>query len=194
MKRSTPLFATLIVLLLLLAACGETPTPEPPTPKPPTATTIPATDTPVAAVETPTPAPADAANIVERVATMDDLSTLSQAIVNADLVDKLSSDGPYTLFAPTNAAFETLDSEVADDADLLFDLLLYHVIDGELTAADAAALETATSLLGDELDFSMEGDTLLVNGASIVTDDIIASNGIIHVIDTALIPPTLGTE
>ncbi len=193
MKRSTPIFAALVVLLLLLAACRETPTPEPPTPNPPTATTIPVTDTPVAEVETPTPtpAPADAANIVERVATMDNLSTLSQAIVEADLVEKLSSDGPYTLFAPTNAAFDALDSQVAEDADLLFDLLLYHVVEGALTAGEIAEMGTATSLLGDELTFSTEGEALTINGTGVISAEIETPNGVIHVIDSALIPPTL---
>ncbi len=194
MKRSTPFFATLVGLLLLLAACRETPTPAPPTLVPPTATAVPVTDTPVAATETPTPAPADAATIVERVATMDDLSTLSQAIVEADLVDKLSSEGPYTLFAPTNAAFDGLDSEITDDADLLFDLLLYHVVEGALTAEDIADMETATSLLGDDLTFSMEGETLTINGVGVVSAEIETPNGVIHVIDSALIPPTLGMD
>ena len=194
MKRSTPISITLVVLLLLLAACGETPTPKPPTPEPPTATAIPATDTPVAAADTPTPAPEDAANVVESVASMDELSSLYQAIVDADLVDKLSSDGPYTLFAPTNTALAGLDAEITEDPDLLFDLLLYHVVEGELTVVDAAAMETATSLLGDELVFSMEGESLLVNGVVVTKRDIETLNGVIHVIDTALVPPTLGTD
>ncbi len=144
MKRFAPFVAVLFTLLVLVA-CGETSTPLPPTPLPPTVTPVPATDTPVAPQETPmseTPAPADITNIVETIAAMDDLSALSQAIVDADLVDKLSSEGPYTLFAPTNAALEALPSDISNDPDLLFDLLLYHVVNEQISADDAAAMET----------------------------------------------------
>lgn len=186
MKRFAPFVAVLFTLLLLVA-CGETPTPQPPTPLPPT----------VAPTVTPmpeTPEPANVTNIVETIAAMGDLSTLSQAIVDADLIDKLSSDGPYTLFAPTNAALAALPSEIAGDPDLLFDLLLYHIVDGEITAADAATTGTATSLLGDELTFSSQGDSLMVNDVPVIEADIETTNGVIHVIDSALVPPTLGAD
>ena len=141
-----------------------------------------------------TPSSEEVTNIVETLAAMDDFSALSQAIVEADLVEKLSSAGPYTLFAPTDAAFAALDPDISGDPDLLFDLLLYHVVDEQITADDAAAMEMATSLLGDELQFSTEGDNLLVNGVVVVEADMETTNGVIHVIDTALIPPTLGSE
>ena len=200
MRRFAPFVAVLFTLLVLVA-CGETPTPQPPTPLPPTVTSAvtpaPATDTPVAPQETPmpeTPGPADVTDIVETVAATDDLSSLSQAIIDADLVDKLSSDGPYTLFAPTNAALEALPSDISDDPDLLFDLLLYHAVNELINADAAATMGTAISLLGDELQFSTESGSLLINGVPIVNADIEATNGVIHLIDTALIPPTLGTD
>lgn len=126
----------------------------------------------------------------------DTFSTLVTAVQEAKLVDTLKSDGPFTVFAPTNTAFDalpngTLATLLADPEGELKDILLYHVLDGEYSAAsitDGLALKTVQ---GDEITFSIkDGGIVHVNDAKVVTADVDASNGIIHIIDKVLIPPT----
>lgn len=181
------------ILLLVLAACAQTPTPQPPTETP-----APATDTPAA--ETPTPetppaeTPAPTGDVVAMLAAMDQFGALSQALEDADLVEKLKSDGPYTLLAPTDAAFAEVEGELLDDPDLLLDILLYHVVEGTLPMAEAVAQGVATSLLGDELTFAADGQAMTVNEVVVVTADVAADNGVVHVVETVLMPPSLGAE
>ena len=161
-------------------------------------------DAPAVSVETPMEA---AKTIVTIAAGTDDLSTLVAAVTAADLVDTLNSDGPFTVFAPTNSAFDKLpDGTVANllepaQKDALTGVLTYHVVSGEVMAADLVAAITAE----DDGVFditTVNGATLsasIVDGAPILTDaagntsaitatDIDASNGVVHLIDTVVMP------
>ena len=133
-------------------------------------------------------------NIVETASANEDFSTLVAAIEAADLAEALSADGPFTVFAPTNAAFDKLPEGTLDDLldnpDQLAEILTYHVVSGEVPASSVVTLEGATTLNGADVEIRVEGDTVFVNDARVVTTDIRTSNGIIHVIDTVLLPPT----
>ncbi|MDX1664926.1 MAG: fasciclin domain-containing protein, partial [Candidatus Promineifilaceae bacterium] len=121
--------------------------------------------------------------------------TLLAAAEAAGLVETLQGEGPFTVFAPRDAAFEalpegTLDALLADPA-ALEQVLLYHVVPGEVPAADVVDLESATTALGEEVEINVDGDTVMVNDATVVATDIEAGNGVIHVIDSVLIPPSM---
>ena len=87
-------------------------------------------------------------NIIASLTTREDLSTFMAALEAQELVEKFSSDGPYTLFAPTNAAFEAPAADVLEDDLVLYDTLLYHAIAGELSLEELASLESLTTMLG----------------------------------------------
>ena len=119
----------------------------------------------------------------------EDLSTLVAAIEAAGLGETLAGEGPFTVFAPNNAAFEAIAAEdlealLADTAGLT-DVLLLHVVGGELMAADLGG-EAPVSALGDTLEVVVDGDSVTINGASVVEADIAASNGVVHIIDSVL--------
>ncbi len=128
-------------------------------------------------------------SIVEIAVATPDLSTLVGALQAADLVDALSGDGPFTVFAPTNAAFDALDAIPSGDA--LKEVLLYHVAAGKFTAEDLISGQTVTTLQGDEVTIEVdEGGNVILNGdIKVMTADIEASNGIIHIIEGVLLPP-----
>ncbi len=183
-----------LFILLTLAGCGgrrPTPTPMPPTPAPPTATSAP-TATP-AATPTPepsaTPAPPPSFNVIDTAIAAGNFETFVRLVEQADLADKLKSAGPYTLFAPTDAAFEALPPAALADPDAVYDLLLYHVAPGSFTFDDLAALPTVESELGDPLEIGVDGAHMTINDASIVSADILATNGVLHAIDRVLAPP-----
>lgn len=128
-------------------------------------------------------------------ATAQDLSifsTLLTAVDAAGLTATLNGEGPFTLFAPTNDAFEALPDGVLDallaDTDLLAKVLKYHVISGELAASDVVSQSTLSTLLGDTLAVSVNGSSVKLNDVNITTTDVEASNGIIHVLDGVLVP------
>lgn len=129
----------------------------------------------------------------------EDLSTLVQAVTAADLVETLQGEGPFTVFAPTNAAFEalpdgTLDSLLEpENKDQLTEILTYHVVPGEYMAADLEDGQTLTTVQGDELTVAVNDGTVTVNGAEVATADVDASNGVVHVIDQVLTPPEGGS-
>ena len=122
------------------------------------------------------------------------LSTLVTAVVEADLVDTLNSDGPFTIFAPVNDAFSALPADQLDavlaDKDLLTSVLTFHVIAGDsLSSADLIAAGSATTVNGDELTFSADGDALSINGAaSTLCMDVPTANATVHIIDSVLLP------
>lgn len=124
--------------------------------------------------------------------------TLVTALEAAELVDTLASEGPFTVFAPTDQAFAALPEGTLDDllADVpaLTDVLLYHVVSGTVVATDVVTLEAATTLQGEEAPITVDGDTVKIGEATVIVTDLEASNGIIHVIDTVLMPPTAGEE
>jgi transforming growth factor-beta-induced protein len=121
-------------------------------------------------------------------------TTLVTALQEAGLVETLSGEGAFTVFAPTDEAFAalpggTLDSLLADPQGALTDVLLYHVVDGIYAAEDVVALEALTTLLGQDFTITVEDGAVLLNGTvRIIMTDIVASNGIIHVIDAVLVP------
>ena len=137
----------------------------------------------------------DPGTIVDIAAGNPDFSTLVTAVTEAGLAETLSGEGPFTVFAPTNAAFEalpegTLDSLLADPQGALADILKLHVVSGSVDAAAATAAAGGTvDTLGGPVSVELQGESLVVGGATVVTADIQASNGIIHVIDAVITEP-----
>ena len=138
---------------------------------------------------------APAQDIVDIAVSNEDFSTLVTAVTAAGLVDTLKGEGPYTVFAPTNEAFakvpvELLDALLADPSGALTQILLYHVVPGKVMAGDLSEGLTATTAQGEAVTFSLANGAM-VNDANIVATDIEASNGVIHVIDTVILPPSV---
>lgn len=123
-----------------------------------------------------------------------DLSTLVTAVSTAKLVDTLQGEGPFTVFAPTNAAFEKLGDEQVqsllepENRDQLTKVLTYHVVPGTLTAADLSDGQKLETVAGETLTVKVDGDTVMIGDASVVQPDVEASNGVVHVIDGVLTP------
>jgi uncharacterized surface protein with fasciclin (FAS1) repeats len=132
-------------------------------------------------------------DIVDNAVNSKDHTTLVAAVQAAGLVDTLKSAGPFTVFAPTNAAFAKLPAGTVEslllpeNKDKLTAILTYHVVPGAVKAADVAGLTQATTVNGKvaKIDTSMG---VKIGDANVVSTDILASNGVIHVIDTVLIP------
>ncbi len=133
-------------------------------------------------------------DIVDVAASNPDFSTLVAAVKAAGLVDALKGDGPITVFAPSNAAFEKLPAGTVENLlkpenkDQLVAVLTYHVVPGKVKASDVVNVDSATSLQGQDITVTVEGQTVMVDEAQVVATDIEASNGIIHVIDTVILP------
>ena len=136
--------------------------------------------------------PQEVGSIVDIAAADGRFQTLVAALEAAGLVDTLSGDGPFTVFAPTDDAFAALPAGTVEtllgDIPTLTDILLYHVVSGNVMAADVVTLDSATTLQGDDLSVSVDGDTVRINDARVLITDIQAANGTIHVIDSVLIP------
>jgi len=155
-----------------------------------------------AAPAAPTTAPADTetdgpGTIVDVAAEAGSFTTLVAAVQAAGLVDTLSGDGPFTVFAPTDEAFaaalEDLGltaEELLGDTETLTSILTYHVLSGEVDAATAVGLDgqTAETVNGSDVEISVVDGNVMIDDATVVTPDVMASNGIIHVIDKVLIP------
>jgi uncharacterized surface protein with fasciclin (FAS1) repeats len=121
-------------------------------------------------------------------------NTLVTALKAADLVDTLGGTGPFTVFAPTDAAFAkipkaTLEALLADK-EALKKVLTYHVVAGKVMAADVVKLDSAKTVAGPDVTIATKGGVTLNGGTKVTKTDIAASNGVIHVIDTVLMPPT----
>jgi uncharacterized surface protein with fasciclin (FAS1) repeats len=133
-------------------------------------------------------------SIVEIAVSNPDFSTLVAALTAADLVETLSGDGPFTVFAPTNEAFAQLPDGTVEmlllpeNKDKLVAILTYHVVAGTVMAADVVTLTEATSLEGDTITIMTADGAVMVDGANVVATDIEASNGVIHVIDAVIMP------
>jgi uncharacterized surface protein with fasciclin (FAS1) repeats len=130
-------------------------------------------------------------NIVETAVAAGSFKTLVTAVQAAGLVDTLSGAGPFTVFAPTDEAFakipkETLDAVLADKAKLT-SILTYHVVAGKVMASDVMGLTSAKTVQGDEVKIDT-ADGVMVNDAKVVQTDIECTNGVIHVIDSVLMP------
>ena len=144
----------------------------------------------------PGPAPPPAGKtIVDLAAATPDLSTLVVALKAGGLVGTLSGQGPFTVFAPTNEAFAALPAGTVtkllkpENKVQLDDILTYHVVAGDIHAKDLKDQETVTTLEGKDLIVRVDGDgTVFINSAKVITADVNASNGVVHIIDRVLIP------
>ncbi len=122
--------------------------------------------------------------------------TLQAAVVAAGLADTLASAGPFTVFAPTDTAFAaipeaTLNALLADPSGALTQILLYHVVAGEVPAASVVTLQQATTVQGSPVKIEVTEDGVVLDrSVNVIITDVEASNGIIHVIDAVLLPPT----
>ncbi len=130
-------------------------------------------------------------NIIETASGNPDFSTLVTAIKAAELVDTLSGTGPFTVFAPTNEAFAkipeaTLNAVLADKAKLT-SILTYHVVAGKVMSKDVAGMTEATTVEGSKIKIDATNG-VMINNAKVTMADLECSNGVIHVIDTVLMP------
>lgn len=133
------------------------------------------------------------ANIVQTAVAAGQFKTLTKLLTRAGLVGALEQPGPFTVFAPTDAAFKkvpkaTLNALLRNRAKLKA-VLLYHVVSGRVTAADVTKLSSATTLNGKSLRIRVAGMNVFVNSAKVTKPDVMASNGVIHVVNRVLIPP-----
>ena len=181
------LFALLFAFTLIAAACGS--------------------DEPTAVADEPASEATDdeatddsesaPGTIVDVAVGAGDFTTLVAAVQAAGLVDTLSGEGPFTVFAPTDAAFEAALADLGVTAEELLanpdlgDILTYHVVPGAVPASDVVTLDgqEVATVNGATVAISIDGENVMVNNANVITTDIIASNGIIHVIDAVLLPP-----
>lgn len=137
---------------------------------------------------------AQAADIVDTAVAADDFNTLVAAVQAAGLVDTLKGEGPFTVFAPTDEAFASLpEGTVAsllepENRDQLVAVLTYHVVPGRVMAADVVGLDSAETVQGQSIDIQVSGDSVMVDGATVVATDIETDNGVIHVIDQVILP------
>ena len=185
-KKSLLSLSVLVILALVLAACAPAATPEPAPP--------PAEEPTEEPMEEPTEEPTPEPQSIVDIAVADGrFETLVAAVQAAGLAETLSNDGPFTVFAPTDDAFAKLPEGTVEglleDIPALTDILLYHVVNGEVLAEDVVMLEQAETLLGENVDIRVEGEMVYINDAQVVITDIMADNGVIHVIDTVLLPP-----
>jgi uncharacterized surface protein with fasciclin (FAS1) repeats len=120
-------------------------------------------------------------------------TTLVTALGEAELVDTLKGEGPFTVFAPTDDAFAALPDGALEgllaDKAALTDVLLYHVVPGKVMAADVVTLSSADTVLGEPVSIMVDGNTVMVNDAQVIITDIEGTNGVIHVVDAVLLPP-----
>jgi len=149
----------------------------------------------VVAMATPVVSQAQDKDIVETAVAAGSFKTLAKLLGDAGLVETLKGPGPFTVFAPTDEAFAkvpaaTLEALGKDKAKLK-SVLLYHVVAGKVMAADALKLagKGAKTVEGSEAKISVMGQTPMINNAHIVKTDIVAKNGVIHVIDAVILPP-----
>jgi uncharacterized surface protein with fasciclin (FAS1) repeats len=135
-------------------------------------------------------------DIVDTAIAAGSFNTLAKALTAADLVSTLKGPGPFTVFAPTDEAFAKLPAGTLENLlkpenkAMLRRVLTYHVVPGKVMAADVVKLGSAKAVSGDALRINANSGTVSVNGSRVVKADIAASNGVIHVIDTVLLPPS----
>ncbi len=171
------LLSVLLVAIIALAACAPQPTPAP-TPEP---TAI------------PEPVLSD---IVDTAVADGRFTTLAAALGAADLVETLKGEGPFTVFAPTDDAFAKLPEGTVEslllpeNLEQLKSILLYHVVSGKVLASDVVTLTSAETVLGEDVTIKVEdGKVFLNDTVEVIITDVEASNGVIHVIDSVLLPP-----
>jgi uncharacterized surface protein with fasciclin (FAS1) repeats len=134
-------------------------------------------------------------DIVDTAVSAGQFGTLAAALGAAGLVDTLKGKGPFTVFAPTDAAFARLPAGTVEDLlkpenkDKLTAILTYHVVAGKVMAADVVKLRDAATVNGKKVEISVKDGTAMINDARVTTADVGASNGVIHVIDSVILPP-----
>jgi len=146
----------------------------------------------VAALVVAAPARAAEKDIVDTAVAAGNFKTLAKLLTDAGLVSTLKGPGPFTVFAPTDEAFAkvpkaTLDALAADKAKLTA-VLTYHVVPGKVMAADVVKLKDAKTVQGQSVKISTMGNTVMIDNAHVVKADIVATNGVIHVIDSVILP------
>jgi uncharacterized surface protein with fasciclin (FAS1) repeats len=135
-----------------------------------------------------------AADIVDTAVAAGSFQTLVAAVQAADLVGTLKGDGPFTVFAPTDAAFAALPEGTVENLlkpenrEQLVAVLTYHVVPGKVTAADVIKLSEATTVNGASVSIVTSEGAVKIDGATVVKADVMASNGVIHVIDQVILP------
>jgi uncharacterized surface protein with fasciclin (FAS1) repeats len=133
-------------------------------------------------------------DIVDTAVAAGGFTTLATALTEADLVKTLKGEGPFTVFAPTDEAFAKLPAGTLDDLlkpenkAKLQGILTYHVVPGQVMAADVVKLKSAKTVNGQSITIKVTGDTVMVDNAKVTKTDIMCSNGVIHVIDTVILP------
>ncbi len=119
-------------------------------------------------------------------------NTLAKALTETGLVDALKGDGPFTVFAPTDEAFAKLPEGTIEsllkDKETLKSILLYHVVSGNVTSEQVVKLDKAETLSGKNVKIKVSDGSVMINNATVTKADVNASNGVIHIIDTVLIP------
>lgn len=188
--RKLTLISSMLVFLLVLAACA--------------APSTPVAEAPAEEMAEPTEAPAEEAeeaeeameaDIVDTAVAAGNFTTLVAAVDAAGLVETLKGEGPFTVFAPTDDAFAalpegTVETLLEDPTGDLTNILLYHVVAGNVMAADVVDMDGAAveTVGGSSFTITVDGDSVMVDGANVVMTDIETSNGVIHVIDAVIIP------
>jgi len=133
-------------------------------------------------------------DIVETASSNADFTSLCKAVEAAGLIETLKGQGPFTVFAPNNDAFSKLEAETIEallnpeNKDKLTAILTYHVVPGKVMAADVMEMSEAQTVNGTPLSIYVEGNTVMIDDAKIIKTDIECSNGVIHVIDSVVIP------
>jgi uncharacterized surface protein with fasciclin (FAS1) repeats len=133
-------------------------------------------------------------NIVDTAIETGQFKTLEAALSAAGLVNTVKGPGPFTVFAPTDAAFAKLPAGTVENLmkpenkDQLTAILTYHVVPGKVMAAEVVKLKEAKTVNGKMLDVKVNGANVMINDAKVTSTDIVASNGVIHVIDTVVLP------
>ena len=133
-------------------------------------------------------------DIVDTAVKAGSFNTLVAAVQAAGLAETLKGEGPFTVFAPTDDAFAKLPAGTLDDLlkpenkDKLAAILTYHVVSGKVMAKDVMTMKEAETVNGQSVMVSMEADTVMIDNAKVVTADIECTNGVIHVIDTVILP------
>lgn len=141
------------------------------------------------------PAHAADKDIVDTAVSSGQFNTLAAALDAAGLVATLKSDGPFTVFAPTDDAFAKLPDGTVEtllkpeNKQMLVDVLTYHVVPGKVMAADVTKLDEAKTVNGKPIDIQVDGGSIKVNDANVTATDIGAANGVIHIIDKVIMPP-----
>ena len=138
----------------------------------------------------------DEKDIVTLAVSTDFLSTLVAAVKAGELVDVLQGDGPFTVFAPTNEAFAALPAGAVEsllkpeNKDQLISILTYHVVPGKVMSTDLSDGMKATTVNGSKIMIGVSNNGVTINGANVTAADISASNGVVHVIDQVILPPS----